>query len=179
MPLVTARIARERTLATLTRNLFVIEGPDAPEKQRLAEAALLRANPQLADRDAFQSGTVVLIPADIGLSRTDRVTTREEGPGGLLGEYEERLAQMRAIVQQELKAEATAARQYLAQIDEGGFREAILKAAPGDGERLLAEAKDNQSARMESAETRAATLATALDAAQADLKALLSRARPR
>jgi hypothetical protein len=78
MPTRIATLGRERTVATLARRLYTIEGEDKAELQRRAEAALLRANPRLASGEGFRSGGRVVVPAVIGLKRTDEVTTASE-----------------------------------------------------------------------------------------------------
>ncbi len=178
MPLATARISRERTLSTLARNLFVFEGPDAADQVRRAEAALLRANPHLADRENFTAGTVVAIPADIGNKRTERVAVRAEGIGGLLSESAERLDLIIALARDRLKAEATEAKAYLARIDDDRFRRAVTSQSP-NGEKLLEAARKAQGERAETVDARLNTLAEAADAAQAELKRLMELAKGR
>ncbi len=178
MPLATARISRERTLATLVRNLFVIDGPDAADKARRAEAALLRANPHLADRENFAAGTVVAVPSDIGLKRTERVAARTEGLAGLLSESAERLDLLLALARDRLKAEATDAKDYLARIDDTRFRRAVTSQSP-EGEKLLAQAREAQTARVQAVETSAKALSEAAEAAQAEIKRLMELAKGR
>jgi hypothetical protein len=173
---VTARIAREKTLATLVRNLFVIEGPNAAEQTRHAEAALLRANPQLAGRDAFRSGAVVVIPADVALPRTDRVVVREAGPNGLLEETADRSEEVRALVQDGLKRDSEDAKAFLGRLDDAKFRSAVTSQST-TGEKLLNEAREVQTKRIEETEARRGALLGAADAAQEALKALLERQR--
>jgi hypothetical protein len=178
MPLATARISRERTLSTLVRNLFVIEGPDAADQARRAEAALLRANPHLADRENFAAGTVVAIPSDIRLKRTERVAVRTEGIGGLLSESAERLDLLIALARDRLKAEATEAKAYLAQIDDDKFRRAVTSQST-DGEKLIEAARKTQGERAETVEARLKTLAEAAEGAQAEIKRLMELAKGR
>jgi len=178
MPLATARISRERTLPTLVRNLFVIEGPDAAGQARRAEAALLRANPHLADRDNFAAGTVVAIPSDIGLKRTERVAVRTEGIGGLLSESAERLDLVVALARDRLKAEATDAKSYLERIEDDRFRRAVTSQSP-DGAKLLEEARKTQGQRAETVDTRMKALAEAAEAAQAEIRRLMELAKGR
>ena len=65
-----ARIGREKRLATLAKNLYVIEGDEATELQRRAERALLRQNPCLAAADGFAAGRMRLVPPVPGLRTT-------------------------------------------------------------------------------------------------------------
>jgi hypothetical protein len=178
MPLATARISRERTLSTLVRNLFVIEGLDAADKTRRAEAALLRANPHLADRENFAAGTVVAVPSDIGLKRTERVAARTEGLGGLLSESAERLDLLLALARDRLKAETVEAKDYLARIDDTRFRRAVASQSP-DGEKLLEAARKAQGERAETVDARLKALAEATDGAQAEIKRLMELAKGR
>jgi hypothetical protein len=177
MPMTIARITRERTLGTLVKNLFVIEGPNAGHEAKRAEAALLRANPHLADRDAFQAGAVIVIPADIALKRTERVAARTSGLGSLLSESAERLDVVLALAQDRLKREAAEARLYLERLGDDAFRRAVSQSP--SGQRVLAEAEEVQKVRLEATETRAKALATAAEAAQAEIKKLMERARNR
>jgi hypothetical protein len=178
MPLATARISRERTLSTLVRNLFVFEGPGAAEQARRAEAALLRANPHLADRENFAAGTVVAIPSDIGLKRTDRVAVRTEGIGGLLSESAERLDLLLALARDRLKAEATDAKSYLERLEDDKFRRAVTSQSP-DGAKLLEEARKAQGERAETVDARIKALAEATEVAQAEIKRLMDLAKGR
>lgn len=176
MPLTTARITRERTLSTLVRNLFVLDGPTAAEDARRAEAAILRANPHLAERDAFRAGAVVVIPSDLGLSRTDRVAVREATPGALLEETADRIEQVRVLAEERLKREAESARAFLAQLEDPRFRRAVT-AQSERAEAMLDRAKDVQSRRLDDASARIQAVAAAMSAAQEELKRLMSRAR--
>jgi len=52
----------EANVAELTRRLFDIKGQGAAETTRRTEAALLAANPHLADLTKIPAGTIVVIP---------------------------------------------------------------------------------------------------------------------
>jgi hypothetical protein len=176
MPMTIARISRERTFATLVRNLFVLEGPDADAEARRAEAVLLRANPHLANREAFRSGTVVVVPAEIGLRRTERAAAATPGLGGLLGESAERLEVVRALARDGLKREAEAAQAYLGRIGDPVFRRTVMR--DGDnGARLLAEIETRQKDRLETVETRMRALEEAFEAAFAEIGRLVERTK--
>jgi hypothetical protein len=175
MPMTITRIARERTLATLVRNLFVFEGRDAAAQAKRAETALLRANPHLADRAAFTTGAVVAIPADIALKRSDRDAARPEGIGGVLAESADRLDLVHAVAQVALKQEAAEASAYLERLRDDAFRRAVTSQA-ASGARILEEAQAAQKARLESADARTREIAAAVEAAQAEIRALMKRA---
>ncbi len=85
MPQTIAKIGREKTLKTLTRNIFVIDAQTDPAKIRNAEAALLRANPQLSKREGFTNGATVAIPGNVGLrlKERDKLDTNETAPDAL------------------------------------------------------------------------------------------------
>ena len=52
----------EASVAELTKRLFDIKGQGAAETMRQTEAALLAANPHLADLKKIPAGTIVIIP---------------------------------------------------------------------------------------------------------------------
>lgn len=81
-----ARLEREKSIATLAKRLYVIEGDNAAEAQKRAERALLRANPSLSNRKAFRSGRAVIVPADIGLATRERVAKPTADLAGALEE---------------------------------------------------------------------------------------------
>ncbi len=81
-----ARLEREKSISTLAKRLYVIDGDNAAEKQKRAERALLRANPGLSNRRAFRVGRAVVVPADVGLATRDRVSKPAADLEGVLEE---------------------------------------------------------------------------------------------
>ncbi len=91
MPQRIAKIGRERSVKTLTRNLFVVDQQTNRATTKRAEAAILRANPQLRTAKGFKSGTRIVIPGNIRLRPTKRIEAVETSLPGVLQEASERL----------------------------------------------------------------------------------------
>lgn len=75
MPFKLATIGRQRSLATLARNLYALK--DAPGMQAQAEAALLRANPILAGEALPPAGAVLVVPEIPGLAAAEGTRAAE------------------------------------------------------------------------------------------------------
>ncbi len=146
MPQATATIGREKRLATLAKNLYVVEGPDPAEAQSRAEAALLRANPTLADPAGFENGAVVRVPTDIGLAVSSRVDASATGLQGGLQDLAQRLQLAAALARDGYAASNKAAEETIAQLSDRTFRATLLKEHP-NAEALVAEAAKAQSER--------------------------------
>ncbi|TCM85023.1 hypothetical protein [Rhodovulum steppense] len=174
-----ARVARERSLKTLAQRLFVIEEPDAERKLQLAEAALLRANPELATPEGFASGKAIVIPGDIGLPRTDRVIAARADAGGILDETGTRLELAGRVLSDRFAASGKATERGLARLGDRAFAQQVRRALPESAE-LASKAREALAKRQEEDKSRAERFAKALDEAQerlAALRALAERQR--
>ena len=97
MPTRIATLGRERTLATLARRIYGLSGGD-PALPR-AEAALLRANPRLADRGGFRSGAAIVVPNVEGLDLSVDVQAARVDASGLVDETTLRLQALASRVE--------------------------------------------------------------------------------
>ncbi|WP_282606168.1 hypothetical protein [Pelagibius sp. Alg239-R121] len=86
-----AKLGREKSISTLAQRVYVIEGRNNTDAQRRAERALLRANPSLSDKKAFRTGRVIIVPSDVGLATTERVTKTTADLDGALDETKLRM----------------------------------------------------------------------------------------
>ena len=97
MPIKFATVNRERTLAGLARSIFGIK--NEPELQRRAEAALIKANPHLANAGRLQAGSTVVVPDVPGLSATDGVRRLPILPPLIEDNHGERLSRLAKVTE--------------------------------------------------------------------------------
>lgn len=173
-----AKLGRERSLSTLAKRLFVIEGPDAERKLKHAEAALLRANPDLATADGFASGRTVIVPGTIGLAATDRVAQPNESAAGLFDEMELRLQGAGAALATRIAEAGRAVETALERVSDRRFAQKLRRALPESTE-ILAETRETLKQRGEAEKARAATFAKAIEDAQTELVKLRALAERR
>ncbi|MHA6262331.1 hypothetical protein ACXYMO_03940 [Arenibacterium sp. CAU 1754] len=174
-----AKLGRERSLRTLAQRLFVIDGPDATEKLRHAEAALLRANPDLAKPEGFSSGKRVIVPGDIGLAATDRVEKTGESASGLLDETGVRLDLAGKAFAQRFDAAGRADAAKLEKIADRTFVRNLRKALP-ETAAILPKTRETLGKRAEEDKDRAERFSKSIAEAQemlAALRALAERQR--
>ena len=166
MPMSIATVNRERSLRTLTRNLFVFAGDDADEQLRRAETALLRANPSLANRDGFSSGVVVRIPADLGLATTARVTIPDLSVSGSLREVRTALQLAVKTAEEAFIVGEKSGKQTLNRLQDDAFQRAIKRDAP-KAVRLIEQSREAIAERLdasqENREALSGVLADALE----------------
>jgi hypothetical protein len=156
----TATIGRERSINTLAK------------RTRRASAALLRANPGLADRANFTSEREILVPTDIGLATTDRVKARDASLNSLLRETARQLANATDVARTGFTASTAATKDALGRLESRAFQAAIKRDAPDAGE-LPAQAAAAMSARLETNEA----LAARFEAAFRDSRRALAQLR--
>jgi hypothetical protein len=168
-----ASVGREKTLATLARNLFVAEGPNAAELQRRAESALLAANPGLAQ--GLTPGAAVVVPTVPGLRPSARAAAASADLQGLLTETAIRLRTAAASAETGYAQSRARAEAALALLGDGQFVAAATKALPASRP-LLAEAGKAVKERQAAEETGRAALASGIEKALAEIDALAKRA---
>ncbi|TCP41854.1 hypothetical protein [Rhodovulum marinum] len=166
-----AKLGRERSLKTLAERLFVIEGPGAERKLRHAEAALLRANPELATPEGFASGKTVIIPGDIGLIPTDRVIAARQSADGLLDETGTRLDLAGKTLAGRYAEGRKQAEETLARVTDRRLVQQIKRVLP-EGTAILSKARETIGKQAEEDKTREERFAKAMEEAQARLAAL-------
>jgi phage tail protein X len=122
-------IDKETDLGTLADRLYQ---ELTPETRTMAEVALLRANPGLAQRDALRPGLIVTVPEVTGV-RLNTAAAAKDPAGDLVGAlknavavYRKQLADNFAVAADEINTQ----RELLSQRDVT----AAIAAAPGAGE---------------------------------------------
>ena len=169
MPTSTARIGTERDLASLARNLYVIEGENRAAMQRRAERALLRGNPQLARPEAFVEGALIIVPNVTGLRLTARVSNGETGIDGLLEQAAARLQVAARTIDEGFRNSDERRKASLRLSEDQGFRESARKAFPESLGLIESAVKSmNEGARVSSARARA--LRAAVESAISEIK---------
>ena len=127
MALKVATIERQRTLAGLAKTLYAVK--DAPELQKKAEEALVRANPHLAEEGKLKSGETVVVPDVKGLDRAKDATARfADDPLGDRGA--ERLRRLSAASEKLAAAAAKAGEAAAAALKDRTFTAALAKTHP-------------------------------------------------
>ena len=176
MPTSVARLGREKRIATLARNVFVIEGPDKANQQRRAERALLKANPQLATEADFTAGASVIVPSVRGLRTTDRVSTTTAELDGLLADAAVRLAESATLIEIGFARSAKRSEEALARLDDREFVATARKAVK-ESAKLMTSVRKRLVQDSETADARNATLKNAVKRALADVDRLSKLAR--
>ncbi len=171
-----ATVKSERTIATLAKRLFDIQGASASEAQKIAEAALLRANPELVGAGGFKPGRIVVVPSDTGLKPTDRVTAPEGGVEGALADTAIRLKLAGQLLDDELEKDAAKAEKSLSQLADDEFVAQLRKAAP-EGARLIPDIRKAIEDRTASNARVKAQFASALEQGSKELERLMTLAK--
>jgi hypothetical protein len=168
-----ASVGREKTIATLARNLFVVEGPNASELQRRAEGALLAANPRLAQ--GLTAGAAVVVPAVPGLRPSARAAATSSDLAGLVAETALRLRTAAASAENGFAQSQKRAEAALAQLGDRQFVAAATKALPAS-RTLIEEAGKAIKQRQATERATREALVPAIEKALAELDALAKRA---
>jgi hypothetical protein len=171
MPNSYATLKRERTISTLAKSLFDIEGAGRTDALRVAEAALLRANPSLAHADAFRSGRIIIVPTDTGLKTTDRVTKAKGGVGGALDDTSIRLRMASQLLENEIESNAKASEKTLKQLNERQFLSKMKKAAP-ESEMIIPQTRKSIKECVKTAEVIKVRYTNAIETALAEIERL-------
>lgn len=134
-----ARLEREKSISTLAKRLYVIEGDNAAEAQKRAERALLRANPSLSNRKAFRAGRAVIVPADIGLATRERVSKPTADLPGALEETGMRFELAAQSLEEQFEKAAAADKETMERLNDKKLV-ADLRAALPESPKILAKA---------------------------------------
>ena len=164
-----ARIGREKRLATLAKNLYVIEGDEATELQRRAERALLRQNPGLAAADGFAAGRIILVPPVPGLRTTPRVTASGRDLSGVLLEASVRLQSGAGRIEEAFRAAEERRETALRRLQDRQFL-AAAKRALEESPKLIDEARVRMERDRESAKARRAEVGETIRSALAEIE---------
>jgi hypothetical protein len=138
MPTRIAKLGRERTVATLARRVYQIEGRGDPEVMRRAEAKLLAANPRLATAEGFSSGASIVVPFVRGLRRAESVTDAEVSGSGLSAEIGARLEAMRSRIDDAFRKSADNRKETLDRLSNRQFVAEARRALPQSAEFIAA-----------------------------------------
>lgn len=177
MPSFFARLGREKTLPTLVKRLFVFGGAGQADALRVAEAAVLRANPGLDDPAGFTPGRVVVVPADIGLTTTSRVEAPVADVGGALGTAGLRLELAGQLISDGFASGDETGKETLARLKDPAFAKTLQKLVP-ESKDLAARAADGVSLGLQMAGASKAQLDQALPLALAEIEKLKKIAAP-
>ena len=149
MPIGVIKLKGEKRLAALVARAFRIEGPDADVRTQRAEAALLRANPHLANLAALPRGTAILVPTDIGLEVGNDLESFDEIGKDLLDDLGRSLDLLERDLVANAGREVEEAQQTATIVKSRAFKAAFAQQPPAAVERAeeaTANAKD-QAAR--------------------------------
>ena len=161
MPLQIASLGRERTIATLARKVYNITGRNSARLQRQAEAALLRANPQLKTTEGFASGAAVLVPNIEGLQLSDTVTIAKADAAGLTDETSLRLKGATIHIEDSFQRAEKNTQASLDQLNDRNFRAQIRRTVPDAEDLVVKSLEQLEKSQVENREKRSA-LQTAL-----------------
>jgi methyl-accepting chemotaxis protein len=171
----TARIARERTLATLVRNLFDLENASNQDRRRI-ERLVLQANPGLAQPEGFSTGRLVVVPEIEGFSVTARVTIQTSDLAGLLQEARGNLSQTSERIKLALADAEAGFNEARERLGDRGFLRVAVEALP-EGRERVRQASDALDEREARTSNRAERLMQAVESTQAEVDRLARRAR--
>lgn len=170
MPIRLATIGRQRTIAGIAKAVFDVSSGAALEQ---AQAALIRANPHLADESAIRPGERIIVPAIPALRPHPAAAAGDALPEPLLDLARERFAALEKMAGDPLEKIVAAAKEAAQETRSKDRIDAILKSRPDLREQIGA---IQQGAEAELERVIAAT--GALRDAVERLKADLSGAAP-
>lgn len=169
MPLRTITIGRHRTLSGLARAVFDLG--NSPLTEAEAEAALLRANPHLADASGFVRGDPVVVPDLPGAKVTAEADPARAGIGLAAGPIVDQFDALAAFADKAIDESVKAARENLAAVTDRTLLATVRKFRPDILPRLQ-EIEVAANADVEALANRTALLRKALAQAGEDLKPL-------
>ena len=171
MPNSYATLKGERTISRLAKRLFDIDGDGRTEALRIAEAALLRANPHLTRAEAFRSGRIVIVPGDTGLKTTDPVIKAKGGVGGALDDTAIRLKLASQLLEDEIESDAEASEKTLKQLGERQFVAKLKKAVP-ESAKIIPRTRKSIEERVKATVKLKERYTNAFETAQAEIERL-------
>lgn len=181
MPTNIATLGRERTIATLARRLYKIEGRGSAELQRRAEAALLAANPRLSSAEGFRAGSHVVVPTVSGLKYTAEVSGPRADGKSPTQEINLRLQALGSRIEDSLNRASANRRAALARLGDNKFVTEARTALP-ESEAFLSSAQKRLTQEEKEAEVADKRFQEAVSAALSGLEALdklAGNSRPR
>ena len=180
MPTMIAKLGREKSITTLAKRLYAIEGRNAAKMQRQAEKALLAANPRLSKKEGFRIGAAINVPRITGLKVKGDVEEAKADGSGVVAESSLRLQLLASRIEDGFRTSMDRQEQALEKLGDRQFIAQALKALP-DNRRLLASAADRLKEQSVKDQEEAKRFETVLKQAQDSLAALqdLSNKLPR
>lgn len=136
MPTKIATIGRERTITTLARRLYKIDGQGRADVLRRAEAALIAANPRLSNATGFRSGMQIVVPAVSGVAHTEEVHRAKSDDKGLTSETTARLQALGSRIDDSFTQAAQDHEQLLKQFGDRSFVAQARRALPESAEHM-------------------------------------------
>lgn len=158
----------EKDLKTLVKRLFRIEGPQAKALAREAEAALLRANPQLRNLKKVPEGTMVMVPEVKGTKPTAEIQQAEGWADKLLEEVRRAVAGLGPALEESAARQEQEANQTLERLKSKEMKQ-LAKSSPEWQERFKKVA-DTAKARIKAAKTLKESQAKVLAQMEKDLE---------
>ena len=133
MPIRLATIGRQRTVAGIAKAVFDVSSGAALDQ---AQAALIRANPHLADEGSIRPGERIIVPAHPTLRPHPATATDDTLSQPLLDLARERLAALDKLSGDALERVVAAAKEAAEETRSKDKIDAILKARPDLREQL-------------------------------------------
>lgn len=168
-----ATLKGERDLSDLVGRLFVTRGRRARAVADEAEAALLRANPQLRDLASLPAGATIIVPQVADTKHTDEAWPAEGPAGEIVEEARRAVAGLRTILETSATHQREEARDALRLLKSRELK-GLVKGIPGLRGRLP-EATEAAKRRLQEADALDAFLTQALAQLDEDLEELVRR----
>ena len=170
-----ARINREKTIATLARNLFDLRDADRATRRRV-EREILRLNPGLRRPEGFRPGRAVIVPRLPDLKLTDRVEIQKPDVDGLLQETARRLQVGVNLIEEGAATERSRLEAGIERLGDRRIAALVRKENP-DAAKLLPQISRGLKERADVKAKSAERLQRAFTDAQSELAKLARRAR--
>ncbi|NVO58256.1 hypothetical protein HW561_20940 [Rhodobacteraceae bacterium B1Z28] len=164
MPIGIARVGREKSIATLARNLYRLDDA-TPADLRRVERELLKANPDLKRKESFVPGRILIVPGIRGIRPSDRVEAQSTDLAGLLGDAAARLALGAQLAAKGVSTAEVEIKDGLAQLNDASFRK-VAKAALPESPKLIQATVNGLEKENEALTSRARDLTRAFAEAQ-------------
>ncbi|WP_223422714.1 hypothetical protein [Tateyamaria pelophila] len=180
MPTMIGKLGREKSIATLAKRIYAIEGRNADLMQRKAEKALLAANPRLSKKEGFRTGSAIKVPRITGLKVKGDVEEAKADGSGVVAESSLRLQLLASRIEDGFRTSLDRQEQALEKLADRQFITQALKSLP-DNREVLKSAADRLKEQTVKDQEAAKRFETVLKEAQESLAALqdLSKRLPR
>ncbi len=140
----------EKNVSELVTRVFDIKGPGAKARAKEAEAALLEANPHLANVANLPEGTVIVLPEAADVKPAEEARPLETSARNVLTELAQNIGNLRAVLESSVNSQAQEARDALELLKSPELLRAVER-SPSLKERLPKSAEE-ATARLRDAE---------------------------